>query len=328
MDNTISAQIQIPLPQLSNPFFGKIKTCKLDILTRVIKNIDVKKRDITYIMSNATNKHSCGKEYKIHAKNIDRYVHTLSNGDFKLMALIDDPIVDTSHLNNDEIIVASNMVNTYKTEYIRVLHIKQHFIHNYIDATKLKNAHLSDACANRQHITSKCNIKQFVNAIKPTTLNKTVSPNKNDEFALIMTEYSNILQFNGVGPIPINNRHAECCFILNKIYGLFNYYLDVLLYCMQLINMYPYITREPHYFLFDIGHNNCYFYEESDGSICINHMELILNVTVEKNNKIHVGNFIKLYKTSKRNNVYFIDNPIDDINNSMFSYSKCNSITM
>jgi len=75
--------------------------------------------------------------------------------------------LNTSPLNNEEINIANNLINKYKKEYIRVLRIKFNFINNYIDATKLKNSHLNTNCGKRQNITSKCDIKNFLNVITP-----------------------------------------------------------------------------------------------------------------------------------------------------------------
>ena len=203
--------------------------------------------------------------------------------------------LNTSSLNNEEINIANKLINKYKKEYIRVLRIKLNFINNYIDATKLKNSHLNTNCGKRKNITSKCDIKNFLNVIK----------NNNHTFKSIKDEYNKILQFNKIKNITINNSHIECCFIINKIYYLFDNYLNMILYCLKIIQLKPYIIREQQTFLLDIEPNNNYFYE-IDNSICINHMNVILNITISKNNNIHNSNFVKFCKTQIRNDVYFI----------------------
>ena len=222
--------------------------------------------------------------------------NNLSNNDFELIFNFEDYTpLNTSPLNNEEINIANNLINKYKKEYIRVLRIKLNFINNYIDATKLKNSHLNTNCGKRQNITSKCDIKNFLNAIK----------NENHTFKSIKDEYNKILQFNKIENITINNSHIECCFIINKVYYLFDNYLKIVLYCLKIIQVKPYIIREYRTFLFNIENNNNYFYEK-DNSICINHMNVILNITISKNDYIYNSNFVKFCKTQTRNDVYFI----------------------
>jgi hypothetical protein len=79
----------------------------------------------------------------------------------------------------------------------------------------------------------------------------------------------------------------------------------MILYCLKIIQLKPYIIREQQTFLFDIEPNNSYFYE-IDNSICINHMNVILNITISKNDNIYNSNFVKFCKTQTRNDVYFI----------------------
>jgi hypothetical protein len=73
-------------------------------------------------------------------------------------------------LNNDEINVYDDILKKYKREYKRVLLIKQNFMNNYIDATKLKNRHLSINCAKKKDTksgeTSWCDVKNLFNIIK------------------------------------------------------------------------------------------------------------------------------------------------------------------
>jgi hypothetical protein len=287
-----------PLSLICNPFFIKFKLLDTEILKNVIKNIEINKSDIIYITTNIT-KNSIDYNIKDdikHIRDIDKKINNLSNNDFDLIFKFEDYTpLNTSPLNNDEMNIAKNLINKYKKEYIRVLRIKLNFINNYIDATKLKNSHLNTTCAKRQHITSNCDIKNFLNAIK----------NKNHTIKSIKDEYYKILHLNKITNITINNSHIECCFIINKIDYLFCNYLKMILYCLKIIQVKPYIIREQLTFLFDIETNNSYFYE-IDSSIYINHMNVILNIKIEKNDNIYNSNFVKLCKTQTRNDVYFI----------------------
>ena len=287
-----------PLSLISNPFFIKFKLLDTEILKNVIKNITINKSDIIYITSNKTKNsidYNVNDDIK-HIRDIDKQINNLSNNDFELIFKFEDYTpLNTSSLNNEEINIANKLINKYKKEYIRVLRIKLNFINNYIDATKLKNSHLNTNCGKRKNITSKCDIKNFLNVIK----------NNNHTFKSIKDEYNKILQFNKIKNITINNSHIECCFIINKIYYLFDNYLNMILYCLKIIQLKPYIIREQQTFLLDIEPNNNYFYE-IDNSICINHMNVILNITISKNNNIHNSNFVKFCKTQIRNDVYFI----------------------
>ena len=287
-----------PLSLISNPFFNKFKLLDTEILKKVIKDIAINKSDIIYITSNKTKNsidYNDNDDIK-HIRDINKQINNLSNNDFELIFNFEDYTpLNTSPLNNEEINIANNLINKYKKEYIRVLRIKLNFINNYIDATKLKNSHLNTNCGKRQNITSKCDIKNFLNAIK----------NENHTFKSIKDEYNKILQFNKIENITINNSHIECCFIINKVYYLFDNYLKIVLYCLKIIQVKPYIIREYRTFLFNIENNNNYFYEK-DNSICINHMNVILNITISKNDYIYNSNFVKFCKTQTRNDVYFI----------------------
>lgn len=291
-------KFKCPLSLISNPFFIKIKLLDTEILKKVIKNITINKSDIIYITSNKTKNliNYNINDDREHIRNIDKQINNLSSNDFELIFKFEDYTpLNVLPLNNAEINISNNLINLYKKEYIRVLRIKLKFIKNYIDATKLKNSHLNNNCGKRKYITSKCDIKNFLNAIK----------NENHTFKSIKDEYNKILQFNKIKNITINNSHIDCCFIINKIYYLFINYLQMIMYCLKLIYVKPYIIREPHIFLFDIEPNKNYFYEIND-SIYVNHMNTILNITIEQNNNIHNNSdFVIFCKTQTRNDVYF-----------------------
>ena len=284
-----------PLPHISNPFFIKIKLLDTEILKKVIKNITINKSDLLYITSNKSKNlidYSNNDDIE-HIRNIDKQI---SNNNFEIIFKFEDYTpLNISSLNNYEMNIENNLINKYKKEYIRVLCIKRNFIDNYIDATKLKNSHLNIYCGKRPNITSKCDIKNFLNAIK----------NNIHTFKSIKYEYNKILQFNKITNITINNSHIECCCIINKMYYLFDNYLNMILYCIKIIQLNPHIIREQQTFLFDIEQNNSYFYE-IDNSICINHMNVILNITISNNENIYNSNFVKFCKTPTRNDVYFI----------------------
>jgi hypothetical protein len=189
----------------------------------------------------------------------------------------------------------------------RVLNIKLNFINNYIDATNLKKAHLNDNCGERLNTTSKCNIKNWLDAI-----NNKSDKNNNHTINSIKNEYNKILNIHNIKNININNSYIECCFIINKTYNLFTDYVNMLLYCLKLIELKPYLIRDHINYLFDLETNDTkkYFYQDND-SIYINHMNTILNTTVQQtNNQIDMqkGTFIFFSKPrqSKKNDVYFI----------------------
>ena len=138
---------------------------------------------------------------------------------------VDYTQINISSFNDDELKIYNELINKYKNEYKRVLKIKQNFINNYIDVTILKNAHLKNNCGKRKYKTSMCDITNFLDSIN----------NNNDTIKSIKNEYNNILNFNKIKNIKINNSHNDCCFIINKTYNLFNYYLHLFTFQMPIL---------------------------------------------------------------------------------------------
>jgi len=287
----------LPLHLISNPYFLKIKLLN----TQFLKNeITINKSDIIYVtINNRFNSINYDNINDINKnKEINKQINKLTTNNFKVICKLEDyKQLNICELNNNESHIYNELNNKYKNEYIRVLLIKQNFINNYIDATKLKKAHLNNNISTRKTTTSNCDIKNFLSSINNKCNNHTINS--------IKDEYLKILHLHNIPIIKINNNHIECCFIIKKMYNLFNYYLYVIMYCLKLINCNRYIIREQSTFLFNFENNNSYFYE-NENSIIINHMNTIFNISIEETNIKRNGNFVKFLKTPKRNDVYFI----------------------
>ena len=284
------------MPLTINPFFDKIKLLDNEILK--IEKITINKRDITYSVSNLFN--SDDINYVTNIKNINKQINNLSNDDIELSLAWKKHIYHNQlPLNENETYIWNKLYSDYYNEHNRVLQIKTKFVDNYIDASKLKNAHLNLNCRKRINTTSKCDIKNFLILInnKNKTQNYTINSIKN--------EYDNILCKHNMNHIKYNDSHIECCFIINKIINLFDDYLQMIRYCLKLLKTNSYVIRESQTFLFNIEPVNSYFYDDNDDSIYINHMDTINNVSVENNNTIVKGNFVKFLKRPKGNDVYF-----------------------
>jgi hypothetical protein len=133
--------LHCPLSLIGNPYLNIIKL----IFTEFLKKIIIKKSDLTYFTTNTINNDI------ISVKNINKQINNKLNNDFELMCKFEEyKEIDKSILNNYESENKYKLINNYKIEYIRVLHIKRYFIENYIDATKLKNAHLKNNCGKRK----------------------------------------------------------------------------------------------------------------------------------------------------------------------------------
>lgn len=287
----------LPLHLIYNPYFLKIKLLDTQILK---KEITISKSDIIYVTINSIfksidydNTHDINKN-----KDINKQINKLTTNNFELICKLEDyKQLNICELNNNETHIYHELNNKYKKEYMRVLLIKQNFINNYIDATKLKKAHLNNNIGSRKKTTSNCDIKNFLNSINNKHNNHTIDS--------IKDEYFKILHLHNIPIIKINNNHIECCFIIKKMYNLFNDYLYVIMYCLKLIKLKQYIIRDQSTFLFNFENENSYFYENNK-SIIINHMATIFNISIEENNINRNGNFVKFLKTPKQNDVYFI----------------------
>lgn len=290
-----------PLPQVTNPYYNKINALDTEILKSIIENITINKSNINYV---AVNKIINPIDYNNdndlkNIKNLNKQINNSTNNNYEL----DYKFKDYSHLTTTplteiELTKKSELIDKYKKEYARVLNIKLNFIENYINATILKKAHLSIKCGKRINTTSYCDIKDFLDATNNKTYNYTLDS--------IKEEYNKILGINNCPYQKINNSNIECCFIINKIYALFENYLTIIKYCIKLLETKPYLLREEQTFLFDIGSIKSYFYAENT-IIYVNHMDTIFNIVVNENNTNIKNNFIKFRKTPKRNDVYFED---------------------
>lgn len=293
-----NVNFHLPLHLICNPYFLKIKLLDTQFLK---KEIIINKSDIIYVtinkMLNSINYDNVDDINK--NKNINKQINKLTNNKFELIYKFENyKESNTLILNNNEIQIHNELNNKYRCEYMRVLSIKQNFINNYIDATKLKKSHLNNNISTRKYTTSNCDIKNFLNSINNKHNNHTIDS--------IKDEYFKILHLHNIPIIKINNNYIECYFIITKMYNLFNDYLYVIMYCLKLIKCKPYIIRDLSTFLFNFENKNSYFYE-NENSIFINHMDTIFNISIEKNNaKQSSSNFVQFLKTSKRNDVYFI----------------------
>ena len=288
----------LPLHLICNPYFLKIKLLDTQILK---KEITINKSDIIYVtINNIFNSIDYDNVDDINKnKDINKQINNLTTNNFELIYKFEDYKqlqLNTLLLNNDEKDICDKLLNKYNQEYNRVLLIKQNFINNYIDATKLKKAHLNNNIGCRKKTTSNCDIKNFLNSINNKGNNHTIDS--------IRDEYLKILHLHNIPIIKINNNHIECCFIIKKMYNLFNDYLHLITYCVNLIELKPYIIRDQSTFLFNFENKNSYFYE-NENSLCINHMDTIFNISIKENNIPQNGNFVKFLKTPRRNDVLF-----------------------
>jgi hypothetical protein len=288
----------------------KIKILKYCVLEKIIGKVCVEKYNLSYNIISSLNNSKLNLNKKSYGQ-INKQINNSTEKNFEIIDNMNeqdkvnleiemDKILNVSFaLNEDEITKRNFLYNAYDEEYKRVLKIKENFIENYIDADKLKNAHLGNNCGKRKTTRSKCNIRDFLNSIqKQITL-------KN-----IKEKYCKISNENGIFPIKMNDKNAECFYIITQIYDLFEKYLLIIDYCLKLIDEIPQVIRDPNIFLFDIENKTNYFFEEEyKNAIHINNMNTILNISVQENNVEMINEnstvFVKFYETETRNNVVF-----------------------
>ena len=280
-----------PLKLIHNPYLCEMKAINYNYIKKIIIN----KYDLSYI-SNSIN-----IENKEIIKDIDKQINNLSNEQFLISSgteMINN--IDVSQLNDNEIEKLNKYKIDVKNEINRVNTIRKLFIDEYIDATKLKNVHLSNTCCKRKNNnTSKCMITDFINV-----LDKEGRSNKN-----IKTNYKQVLLNNKIDDIKVNNSHNPMCYIIIKIYDLFNYYIQTLIYNLKILEDKQELIRYDDIYLFDFNKNK-YFVLNEDNTIIIKHMDIIQNIILETPNCELLNNvpYIKLFKTPKRNDIVFVNN--------------------
>ena len=283
-------EIICPLKLIYNPYLCEMKAINYNYIKKIIIN----KFDLSYI-SNSIN-----MQNKEMIKNIDKQINKLSNEQFLISSgteIINN--IDVSQLNDNEIEKLNKYKKDVKNEINRVNTIRKLFIDEYIDATKLKNVHLSHKCCKRKNNnTSKCMITNFINV-----LDKEGRTNKN-----IKANYKQILLNNEIDDIKVNNSHNPMCYIIIKIYDLFNYYIQTLIYSLKILEDKQELIRYDDIYLFDFNKNK-YFVLNENNTIIIKHMNIIQNITLETYDCELFNNvpYIKLFKTQKRNDIVFVN---------------------
>ena len=250
----ITISIHIPFKFLISPYFAEIKLLNTEILKQIKDKIFINKSDIFYYLIDYSIDYK-NKKNKQFIQKIYREIMDLQNNDIKTICKFSDyKPINTTTLTDFETTKYNDLINKYKNEYKRVLDIKRLFIDQYIDATNLKPSHLTNQCCKRQFTTSKCFITEFILSISDY--------NKKQNFMIkhIKEEYNKILFFNNITNIKIQDGHVNCCFLITKIYKLFDDYLKVILYCLKVLETNQLTIREQNTFLFDIQTLNSYFY--------------------------------------------------------------------
>ena len=111
-------------------------------------------------------------------------------------------------------------------------------------------------------------ITDFINV-----LDKEGRTNKN-----IKANYKQILLNNEIDDIKVNNSHNPMCYIIIKIYDLFNNYIQTLIYSLKILKDKQEIIRYDDIYLFDFNKNK-YFVLNENNTIIIKHMNIIQNIT-------------------------------------------------
>lgn len=281
-------EIKCPLKLIHNPYLCEMKAINYNYIKKIIIN----KTDVSYI-SNSIN-----MQNKEMIKNIDKQINKLSNEQFLISCGSEiTNNIDISSLNNDEIYELNKYKKNVKNEINRVNTIRKIFINEYINATKLKKAHLSHMCGKRKgDNTSKCMILDFLFALDKEGITK----------QNITIKYNQLLLNNKINNIKIDNNHIPMCYIIIKIYDLFNYYIGTLIYSLKILEDRKELIRYDDIYLFDFNKYK-YFILTENNSIIIKHMDIIQNITLETNKcKIYKNvPYIKLFKTPKRNDIIF-----------------------
>lgn len=210
------------------------------------------------------------------------------NNENGLFMFMDEDLQNTINkepLNESELLLLNELINKYRNEFYRICNIRNHFIQLYIDANNYKPVHLSLNCKERKYCTSKCDLKEFIHLFKDIK-------NTFDFITSIKTSYKELLEKFNIN-IDINgNCNIEIIFILIKVCDLFDKYLSILVYSIQLIRTKPYVIRYSDDFLINIT-DNCLFKCTDDQSIYINPVNTILDIYLNKNNNILEANYIK-----------------------------------
>lgn len=297
-----------------NPYFGIIKYLDTNIFekfnrplytTDFIYRIIKENKDIDYndkLDKKLVKKIGCDLintilTYLNRDINTDHIIN--KNGLFLFMNENLQNTINKKPLNESELIFYNELINKYRNEFYRICNIKNHFIQLYIDANNYKPVHLSSKCKEREYCTSKCDLKEFIYLLKDIK-------NTFDFITSIKTSYKELLTKFNIN-IDINgNCNIEIIFILIKVCDLFDKYISILLYSIQLIKTKPYIIRYSDDFLINIT-DNCFFKYTEDKSIYINPVNTILDIYLKKYNNILKANYIKFTITEKRKNIYFTD---------------------
>ena len=276
----------VPINAVFNPYFSEINIISdANIFNKVFKNDKIYLHDLTYIVSNKMSQQlHLNYDEKIY-KQINK-LNNLNYENFKIKYKYIDYKFNKTPLTDKDNFVLNSLKNKYDREFKRVSNIKQKFINIYFNVSNLKNAHLSLKCKPRKDVTSKLDITEFTNAMCDKTKN------------IISTNYKNELKNNNINNILLNKSQIGSQYFMTKILVLFNDYLNIITYCLEILNTQPYVSRHIKDCLFNI-HEKCeYFYEENN-DIYINHMGIFFNASIEKYNIKEDAIFVKLTQRNK-----------------------------
>jgi len=221
-----------------------------------------------------------------HFLNNDNIKHNkkLLNKNIRFKLTVDElpKINDIIKLNNDKLSKINELIDNYKNELERVNEIYnlfKKFDFNFIN--KYKDVYLSGLIAERNNITSFCNIKEFIKPYK----------------SFIEKKFKN--KFNWK---KINEKDYAIIFILDIINKIFNDYINAINYGINLLTNKSFIIRynnEEYKYLPVICYDNFIII---NNKINIKHLNMINNIQIigKSNNS-----YIVIYKTPTRIDIYF-----------------------
>jgi len=289
----ITIEYQVPLTKL-NPFFGKFKLLYMEFLN---ENIKFNKSNLLYTFCNEI----YGKkidfnntEQKKYIRKFAKIIENSCDDKYSLSIKYEDAIIDEqTPLNEEEIKKLNFYREKYKNEFQRIQDLKNKFLNNYIDATKLKNAHLSLNCGGKRQIKSKCDLIDFWNVVGKNTNSQMCEYIKN--------KYKRYYLRFAKKNIDINNSNISQCFTINQTIDLFIYYITAIIYCRILLEKKPHFIRKFNTFFFDFEKDKYFF--QKGVKLYIKHLDTIYNTTIEANNEIIKCNYMFFFKTYGENRV-------------------------
>ena len=289
MNNVNVKYERIKLIYITNPYINYFKYINYDFFND--KKVSISK---VYLLYYIYSKIDCSdnEEYKKICKDFHTQIMNLQTDDIEIYNL---NIYKLKNIVNDNKIIYDKqlLIDNYKNEINRILKIHKIFSNEYLNLN-YKTDHLTKFIKDRPDKTSCCDIEEYINQFKKYNLFK----------EYIKTDFNNIL-LNNNKQYKINDNHISLCYILTIINNLFDNYLKILFYCINFLkNNEINSIRNLDDFIYKIDTN--LFQLKDNDAIIINHLNIIKNVIVINNNTKNDGEYVKLYNTSKRNNILFL----------------------